>query len=563
MKRIVLYSIVFCFLANTAGAAWKQDQFMIGAFHELTFLGNASEDRIALQNYKNLGFNILIGSIYEKTQNIWKNGYVFFHTIDSAFLPRIDAQYRLGIVSSVPGMKTFVYDRDLQICLTDVGKHRFDDCHDHAATMTNHYTAITPAYTRQFRDNMVGFFGFPDEAPYSTVVDSFYPVMEQIKSAAPDKTCLVNFCGSLGDLWRNDGQDELKNQQKFLNSFSAHLQDYLQQPFTDLFSFDCYKFFCYYKNPPSFDVNDGPVTGGSPRQTFFAHLNAIITAVNNANKVYWGAPCCAQHEIEEWSRKDASGAFTSLDRKRKAPLNPSDPHNAKTGPYLRHEADSYILYGAKGLLWYSYNPAWLNGQNQYDFAANPVKAYPFTPYFGTREIYIAYPANNAAIRDTVQRINLEIARLGPLLMQLKWITTVHGADKAPEIGEAFLPTPASMDSSLPCLFQNASLNVYAIGKSSAASSHWKPDSMAIGIFQNNGFQYLACMNKSLSNGNSSTYTTHGDFYPRVFDKTNGGWKAMARTFDKTKGADGATRFELTISPGDLQLVWLGPADTTR
>jgi hypothetical protein len=511
-------------LCMQSSATWQPDEFVIGAYHEPCYTGILGTDTITFQNYRNIGFNILSGNVLEQ-DDYW---YWYFSQGNTGAL------YRLFVLTHISGLRTFI----------NGGPNFRQGSTTYARNLCTLATKIpgipphTSSYTQNKRDKMYGYCGFPDEASFDAVVrPNVLPVIRTIDSLDPAKPSCPNFACSFAPRSNIYSID--------LVNFNTRIAAYLDDASTSLFSFDYYKFSWYF-------ALDGTkltaVTGGVPTPTFYGHLKVLAEETQKRNKLYYGVPCCANTIVREYNRSDTASTAWVPFTVRKF-LNPTNASNPVTESFLRHEANSYILYGAKGLLWFSFHPE-----------STDIKPWNDSPYnglYGARECYPASDqvANNPALQTSLQKINMEISRLGPTLLGLTWVTVRHGASTDPVIEEPYLPT--IFDSTPPPFYHSSPHNPI---EPAPSVTGWKPDSMAVGIFKRNNFYYLAIMNKSLTNSNISKFYCVGKSYPRVFDKTNGRWKILKKAaYDKSKNY---TSFELdqAIAPGDLQLVWLGPAD---
>lgn len=517
--------LLFCFLfiSTNLFAAWKQDEFIIGSYHQPEFTGDFSTDTVTFKAYRDLGFNTLADHVLNHVQDPWniQKGYLWFDISPTDSVPEIDAVYRLSVLTYIAGLKSFIIQRPV---LTRINSE--------IDQMTNDFTTITPAYTAKMREKFAGYVVLPDEASPADLVNLVLPAVERIFKNDPEKPSLVNFAGNLTGDWSNDlDKDPVKNLTLNLQNFRKNLNLYLDRTYTQVFSFDYYKFFSYY-TPAG--LKQGPVTGGSNKHIFYKLLQIIAEETKRTGKVFWGDPLCAEHELHEFSRKTIEDRWTPVVDRKIDSLTPA---------HLRSEAYSFVIYNAKGILWYSYN---------YPNASSPPPVSPWAsnPLWGQSEEYTNYPSNSSVIRGEVQNINLRLSRMGNVLLKLNWLTTVHGNSVDPEIFESHLPV---ISGTTPVFYQK--VRVKAIEAATDASKSWSDDSLAVGIFESEKCNYLTIMNKSLTNTNHSKYNVKGDMYPYIINKTTGAWDVVKRKYKKKPGL---TSFELQIIPGDMELIWLGP-----
>jgi hypothetical protein len=529
MKGNFMRLLLFCFLFIPLNlfAAWKQDEFIIGSFHQPEFTGDFATDTVTFKAYRDLGFNTLADHVLNHVQDPWnvQKGYLWFDIRPTDSIPEIDAVYRLNVLTHINGLKSFIIQRPI-----------WTRIHSEIDQMANDFSIITPVYTAKMREKFAGYVVLPDEASPADLVNLVLPVVERIFINDPERPSLVNLAGNLAGNWSNNlDKDPVKNLTLNLENFRTNLNLYLGKTYTQVFSFDYYKFFSYY-TPAG--AKQGPVTGGANKHIFYKLLQIVAEETNGTGKVFWGDPLCAEHEVHEFSRKTIGDRWTPVADRKIQRLTPA---------HLRSEAFSFVIYNAKGILWYSYH---------YPNASNPPPISPWAsnPLWGQSERYTNYPSNNSVIRDEVQKINLRLSRMGNVLLKLNWLTTVHGNSVDPEIDEPYLPV---IKETTPVLYQKARIKAIEAGKD--ASRRWSDDSLAVGIFEDGKFNYLAVMNKSLINTNRSKYNVKGNVYPYISNRTTGTWDLMKRHYKKEPGL---TSFELQIIPGDMELIWLGPEKTT-
>jgi hypothetical protein len=169
--------------------------------------------------------------------------------------------------------------------------------------------------------------------------------------------------------------------------------------------------------------------------------------------------------------------------------------------------------------------------------------------------------NTTDLYSSIQKINGELKTMGPVLLGLNWIQTVHGASIDPCSGEQGLVTGSMNDSIIAMTGQEEPYN------GPNAANGQMLDYMAVGEFQpiagDQTIKYLLIMNKWLLY-NSSTQTYSGsstDFYYTAigtnkkiyqFNKSTGVWTKLSGTFNNAQG--NGTTFELVVAAGDVQLI---------
>ncbi len=210
-----------------------------------------------------------------------------------------------------------------------------------------------------------------------------------------------------------------------------------------------------------------------------------------------------------------------------------------SSPKLKFMVWAPIIYGAKGLMYYSYWELFddvdsLNG-------------------LATAAGALLHPKY-----DDVKNINFQINNMSHILMKLQWQKTIHGSSTDPNSGEIGLTT---IDSSTP-LFCNNSFKSAVLPTTPNDTG-----SIAIGIFKQGSEDYLMPMNKRIryvggawqeNTDISANYTVINYVYPLEFDKDAVKWKILKR--EKDKYVCPTTSFNLQISTGDAKLIKLAPGN---
>ncbi len=179
---------------------------------------------------------------------------------------------------------------------------------------------------------------------------------------------------------------------------------------------------------------------------------------------------------------------------------------------LKYNVYSYLCYGAKGILYFCYQNPFANG---YHYAASD------------------YNDNGRIIYNNLKTVNSEIKFMGPELLKLQWVTTIHGSSIDPNSQERDLPT----------LTDPNNLVIEKI-----ASSDNSEGTCCIGTFKNESKNYIMVMNKDIEEQHTYTIDFKSD-NPNVWkhNKTDEYW---------TRQHGSSTSLELTIKPGDMELIAL-------
>jgi hypothetical protein len=539
----------------TTGPKLEQKEFIvIGAWNGPIFEGTRTIDSIEVQKFKDAHFNTIITSPLHDTKNY--SDYFFTTStitpsLSGSFLTSnynqsdfttdadVPNEYRLSILHAVGDVSTFVHDRTVLW---------FDHWNPYNCLMRMNDVAEIYSHYSKYRDNMLGYY-IGDEPPPSATI-ALNLKLNTLAAADTSKIAFYN----LGASWVADTN---------WATYKDYVDRYIGNPNTKVVSFDNYCFDIGHTATKSStlgnwveDLNKARYKTGFPSAlgprgsnlpAIYAQLNLFASKVKyykdtrKKNTTFWGAAGCSQEH------------YVYDDYKKGEPL--SIRHLAyPTELILRFYASSNLMYGAKGIIWYTYTKQGaLSGANIY----NPMK----------EDFGVKAASNDSVIYNNLKKINGEIVKMARVLLKLEWQRTIHGDNTDPSTKESFLEI---CDTNTPFYFKNSRDNAFK--PSSGASPTWSFDSMAVGIFKYGDSDCFIIMNKSvyLENhnthqfkgfANSTKYVVKNNVNPRIFNKTNGSWQTSKnRLYDKTKNV---TSFELPnpIGPGDMELVWLEPADS--
>ena len=499
-----------------AFSQWRQDEFTIAAWY-FPLTGDPAGDSARMEKMKDANFNTIA----------WGGHFDFFSTVDfiDANRParasckaglslaqmiapkgsyRSPNEYWLSIAHKVGGIRLLVEDRTILgfdhtnlTCVDPVNgcRERLSNtakvyaCYsNHRAAMMGYFIGDEPAVSRSFDDSL-------------NFLDNFLKKTEYLCVNDPDKLAWFNLRPYFG----------FKSWEQYKKEY---VSKYIRHPYTRVVSFDYYPFFTSKSGPSNgyFSMNnpDGHCH-------YFRHLKLFADSAKGSGKAinFWGIG----HSCDEYS-PNGGHSFTY----------PADT-------LLRYYASSFLLYGAKGIIWYTY------GLQDTTPSSKPGSCWSK-----------AAPESDPALYAVLKNLNAEIKRMGPVFMKLSWQKTLHGTRIDPSSGEINLDT-----------LTPASAPFYGDAKSALGAGHGK-DSIAIGVFKDSsGLYYLAIMNKSVffdkntkswsGLKNAPVITVTHKLFPRQFDKSSGGWKALSRTYNPKNNV---TSFTVEVNPGDMQLVWLSP-----
>jgi hypothetical protein len=220
-------------------------------------------------------------------------------------------------------------------------------------------------------------------------------------------------------------------------------------------------------------------------------------------------------------------------------------HAPFSSPKLNFMAWAPIIYGAKGIIYYTY---------QQVTTLHP----PLTVYGLVDGTNSPLPSYNCA-----KDINTQIKNMSSILMKLQWQKTIHGSSTDPNSGEIGLTT---IDNSTPLNFNGDNSIKSAVRITSGDTAN--RSSLAIGIFKDGADDYLMPLNKRIryvgggawqeNTDISADYNVKNIVYPLEFNKDAAKWKILPRS--KNKYYSNTTSFNLQISTGDAKLIKLAPGN---
>ena len=467
LLQIIGLALVLIFAKTSfAFAQGTQDQFIIGAWVDPDLTGNIHNDVAELEKYINAHFNLLTGY-----SNVNSNE---FSTTDPG--RPITNEYLIDLVA----------DRNVAHGSSVLGVSINDDDFTSVPVNISDYKNLTGAAS----DALYGYSVIHE--PTAQKLNNDLNIVKQILSNDPDRFTFDVLAG----IWRVwDG-----NFQTSWTKYENYVADYINHPSTKIASFDYYVLVD--------QSNDGILdyqSLGADRVNYFRTTHLFAEKTRSSKKTFWGFSNSAEYLIK-WF--DSSGTHIQ-----------DDHYILPTDAMLRYNAFSQIIYGAKGIIWFTYELPGIR------CPSNPTT---------TCEHYIKSPNSDDTLYNRVREVNLAITNMGPTLMQLNWITTVHGSDTDPDSGENELPT---VNSSTPVLDMTDFEDEIAIG---------------IHTHRQTGQNYLTVFNKSLANAHKNIQlTTRGYGQPYAFDKTHATWTRIPQVINQ---AEGSTSFSISLQPGDIELI---------
>lgn len=505
-------------LCLISSAQWPQSHFIIGAFGDPALTGEPgaagiTKDETMLSNYRSAGFNTLLGFTNSSTSNA--NGWYSLWGYGTVNNPCIT--YRLDRMAAVGGLSSFFLEERVVVgplsqTLTDISGLPAGAAVRGGTTISLQFQGLSS--TR--RGLQLGYLLIPDEPDQNQIDNVIGPMQANFSAYDPGMASIV----ALRAKWDKSWAD-----------YSTYLDHYINLPSTKIVYYDYYLFEKNLSNATNGYFTLGDASG---QVYYFRNLNMVASKVKDARSVgkdiaMWGFGGWVEHTVAGDYRH-----LANLDEK-----------------MLGYVSYAQLLYGAKGVLFYGYDFE----HYSYDNAGNVSETHFNSPS----------PANsfyNPANFTTVQTINNRLNTLGSALLGYNWYRTVHGKSTDPSSLEPGLDV---IDSNTPFYYLSAASD--ALQPGDGTDSHWSKDSLAIGLFRKGAMNCMLILNKSVylstagfgtgyNNINKTKYFLKSRLVPKKLNKTTGLWENITSQYDPTKGSQGTTYFDVSVSPGDAELVWL-------
>jgi len=482
--HIFLFSMLIAHISVAANqdSFWIQDKFVIGNFIDPELSGIEADDRKAFKKYNRAHFNTLFGQAagFGETGNYSKyNGSGIPNT------------YRLKRIMEVGDLQLFVWDEKLVEWDQEKGEivHIFDE--DEMDRIIATYRDRMSREQPELRDKMIGYFVADEPNPGNELEQVLLKVQHLTSN---DVSKLAFFSLFPYHIAAHKGLNNWSD-------YESYIEHAFNNPYTKILAYD---FYFYKTNHESYAKSNGECderNDDSPEKetiNCFQFSNAKLFAdlSKKTGKSFW--------------------AF--------AQSFSNDSHLLPEEKHLRYSAFSYVVYGAKGIMWFTYGP--VNSaeyENTIDGGKNNNKK-----------------LNN--LYEGVSNVNLELKKMGPTLMRLKWIETIHGAQT----------DPITFEKNLPTLTENHFL---------LTSNNNIGDKMAIGIHEDTNLSYMTIWNKDYTASIPTTETLEyaGWRKPYVMDKKTGIWAKVSSSYNANSMT---TTFKISVEPGDMELVRIGNSDIT-
>lgn len=509
----VLIGLAFVGKAATVSAAtWEQTEFAIGAWNGVRLTGNEAEDKSRLNDVAAAGFNILVG------QNTYYSSCRFADTgIGPENENAVSIKYELELLNDInsSGQKLRLIAKDYG--LLELGSNGW------TAPVNREYTNEFSNYDNNssLKDSLFGYLLYDE--PSHEQLKTFEEALTSAQNLQSDKLSYINLgnprlledvelpSSAPADVSRTKGQDLSSGTYFFYYPDGESMyREYCKTlaQYGQVLSFDYYQW--------------ASLTGDFTRNIepdYFLKAKVIAQEAKNAGKPWWGIPLCSEHE----SRK----SDTSWDRGfvQHDTSNPSNVELEKA--VLRFNAYSNLVYGAKGVMWYTYD-------TENNPIRNPQRVEPFKIQDGPdyyHENCLDWDGNKTYKYDIVADINNTISKMGPTLMDLTWLETIHG-DSLNNYGK--FPDPKA---ALPTVND----------RTPVLSSVQENDTLAVGIFEGkDNKNYLMILNKDVDEYNVYKLGLKSSKLAYKFNKNTGSFETYS--YGDTLG--------ILVKPGDIELIKL-------
>ena len=453
----------------------EQKEFVIGAFWEPAMSGIVATDSMRLTTCKNGGFNTIIHSNSEDAANPTNANRYWNSYADTT---GDGLRYLLERMQAVGGLRIMIADNRFQELVSVTYPQNRDYWLVDALTnarvtaITNDYGNITgePNHINIDNDIILGYHIKDEPWPLikthggsvNPVVDRVVPLMQALNANDADRIAFANLFP----------YNTVLGKGLYFANFSdykTYVTNYMNSGATNVASFDYYPFY-------NGGWNTYAVAGGVTYYYRNLHLFATETVQRHMN--FWAYPLAVEH-------------FR---------------YDAITEVNLRFVAHAPILYGAKGLVYFTYATP-----NGYHDAM-------ITPDFTTTDIY-----------TWAKTINTRLAKMGPTLMDLTWRETIHTVSPNPDSNE-----PVNIDNTTDVIRQNGISD----------------SSFAVSVFEGKDKKnYLIAMNLDRVFAHSVTISCVDDVNAEKYVQATDKWNTIGGKF-----------FTLNdIQPAGIELIRLDPA----
>lgn len=273
-----------------------------------------------------------------------------------------------------------------------------------------------------------------------------------------------------------------KNKIAYLNLFSNRVSAFLHNneryreyisSFMDagakVIAFDNYCF--------TIDQNNGNIY---IRDRYFENILSFAEETKSRGISFWSHPLSVEHFLSTSNpATPTSPVFIETD-------GPADYRvfnsNDLTQAQLRFQAYAPVIYGAKGIVWFTYTPPSNQNPSAWWYAPTAIIDADGNPMDGSTQ------ALSPPVFNWVKEINITLRNLGDVLINAEWLVTVHGDQRNNMSG--LINGSLSTEENLPIITQSTPIISFI-------SSTANLNNFAIGIFKKGNVYYLMIFNKDL------------------------------------------------------------------
>ena len=450
---------------------WQQKEFIIGAYDGVRMTGEHEKDMEILKTFSDAGIGMMVGTHYWYTSRYFDRNYINHNpnAVSNKYILELMAAFNKKYGKN----KVRLITTDREICndKIPINKEYRED------NFTNYLEL-----SQDLRDCLYGY-NLIDEPELKRLRECL-PAIRSAKEIDKEKMIYVNL-GNTGEDFRTCAKELAEN--------------------SSIISFDIYNWITSNEKPSR-----------KVSEPLFELTQIMAEEARNANVPWWGVALSIEHE----KRRDDMKILWGFK------LHDPDNRNPKTElARVRFGAYSYLIYGAKGLVWYMYDTSNCP-------ITNPDRIEPY------KDIYIPYSfhdgcldydGNPSIFYDYVKEINMKITNMGSILMDLNWLTTVHGMsyNNYGDVPHGSLPV---VEADTPVV-----------------ASITKDSTLAVGIFEGkDNNKYLMLMNKDIDNDKSYTLDLKNAKKVSLFKSNTKKWEPIELTTSGSVTVD--------VETGDLELL---------
>lgn len=492
MNKNSLYHLYFIILISTTIclSEWKQQKFVIGSYYDPRMSGNIEDDNSRLKIFTEANFNLLSGINDEYNSYSFNHNGIPPHPYRLANPDGVSNTYLLKRVAEINKehkktiLRTLIRDSEFYwYPVNNNGDYNPDKLH---MVTLEKYTNLP----KHLRNAIYGYF-LKDEPPdnRNQLNKIFIPLITRARSIDPEKLAFVN-CHPYG----KKRPSNYKNHIDYYSKIAKNSQ---------VLSSDMYNWSSY----------DGKKES---RQLFRDLFDGYKFLSETANR--YKIPLWIFVASVECYKTDKAGKFFKNHRM------------ALGNAELRFNAFAPIVYGAKGIIWFTYDSPCNPFSDRSNGGLCPGVSHT-NAYHGA--ILSSKTGEPTEKYNLIKQINNEIINMGSILMKLEWITTIHG-DKKNNI---------PCQNNLPTITENTP----AIAINGIYSGVHR-NSVAVGIFKGQAPYkwYIMVLNKDIENKKNNIRLTYKKPYAtHTFDKIVNKWNIKYIN---------STEIWLDLGPGDMALM---------